>query len=267
MGRPSPSPVDSGGVSLLVRRAGSGPALVALHGGPGLDHHVLVPLGERLATSFETWLADLPGHGGSPARRDHVGLETLVDGTDRWLGNLDTRVEVLVGHSLGALVVLELLRRRPGRVRAAALLAPATEPPSPSAVRAATGHVSASPRASRERGLRELLVHVHSEVDGDVAPEVMETLRAGRVRPSADYPAVLRDLHALLARPPRPFDPACPVLVACGARDRTTPPERAAELARSVAGARFELLEGSGHYPFLDRATATAERIVRFLHA
>ena len=42
----------------------------------------------------------------------------------------------------------------------------------------------------------------------------------------------------------------------CGALDQTTPPALARELARRIAGARYEEIPGSGHCPMLEQPEA-----------
>jgi pimeloyl-ACP methyl ester carboxylesterase len=65
----------------------------------------------------------------------------------------------------------------------------------------------------------------------------------------------------------RRFEPGCPVLVLCGGEDRTTPPDQAARVAGSLAGARLVHLPGAGHYPFAEALEATVQRIEEFLSA
>jgi pimeloyl-ACP methyl ester carboxylesterase len=53
---------------LHVRDLGSGPAIVLLHPGPGLDGSVFLPGAQSLVDAgFRVLLVDLPGSGRSPA--------------------------------------------------------------------------------------------------------------------------------------------------------------------------------------------------------
>ena len=77
------------GVELFVRRIGSGPAAVVLHGGPGAHHDYLLPGFDALADGRELVYYDQRGGGRSAVDRDvpvgwteHVAdLEAL---RDRW---------------------------------------------------------------------------------------------------------------------------------------------------------------------------------------
>ena len=70
---------------------------------------------------------DLPGHGGDVHRDGALDLGALVDGV---AARLDGPVDLVVGHSLGAIVALGLLARDPGVARAVVL----EEPPGPAAI-------------------------------------------------------------------------------------------------------------------------------------
>ena len=64
---------------------------------------------------WETLALDLPGHGDRPVPAS--GLRTVADlADDVWEQVADQRFDVLVGHSLGAVVALELAAAHPGLV-------------------------------------------------------------------------------------------------------------------------------------------------------
>lgn len=287
---PPPEPVRAGGVTLSVRRLvpepGGGPApprLVAFHGGPGLDHHVLLPLGLLLAERYEVWLPDLPGHGASPAASGatDLTLRRLLDRLGRWLAGIEPGA-ALLGHSLGAWLLRELLAgsttrnapRPPAAVlvsppaagqdrggtalrRAGALLRRRRAPGRPPKAPAGTG--------SAGRARREVRAHVDAETRGRAAPIFLEALDRGELRDPRRYGALQADLHHRLIGPVRRGAPPCPVLILCGEEDRTTPPEQARRVAESLEGAQLGLLPGAGHYPFADALERTAHAVRRFL--
>lgn len=292
---PPTEPLRSGGVTLRVRRLPAPAApdalrLILLHGGPGLDHHVLLPLGLALAERHEVWLPDLPGHGASVAPHgagsSPPGLRAMEGALGRWLRGLEEDEgragaqggarTVLVGHSLGAFLVRELLRpaRPPLPVGAAVLLSPpaAGQRERGSALRRA-GSLARRERSgsvrhgSRKQGRarREVLAHVEAETDGAPSPLFLAALDRARLRDTRLYAALGGEVHRRLVAAPEACDPGVPVLVLCGERDRTTPPEQARRVAEGLSGATLELLPGAGHYPFADALEATAAAIERFL--
>src|SRR5919112_4538990 len=57
-----------------------------------------------------------------------------------------------------------------------------------------------------------------------------------------------------------------PTLVLAGTRDVVVPPSRQRALAESIAGARFETIEGAGHVGFLTHGGEVARQVGRLLN-
>jgi pimeloyl-ACP methyl ester carboxylesterase len=241
--------------------------LVGLHGGPGLDHHLLLCLGRRLARRWDVLLPDLPGHGASRAPSGKLpGLTALVERTESWLRHLSPPgPPVLLGHSLGAWLVLELLRRGRFPVAGAVVLAP----PAAGRSRGETALARAGalvPVRADDAAREDLERHLVEETaERRVPPELAADLETARLVDPRSYGALLRNLWRRLTGPVRGFDPNCPVLVVAGGEDRTTPPAEVAQVASSLAGARFELVEGAGHYLHAERPESVAELVMEFL--
>lgn len=100
-------------------RAGDGPAVLLIHG-VGLRAEAWAAQFAGLGASYSLLAVDLPGHGASAAR-PLAGLGDLVD----WAANAARAIGrplVVAGHSLGALVALEMALRLPDLVRGVAAL-------------------------------------------------------------------------------------------------------------------------------------------------
>lgn len=249
---------------LHVRRLGAGPRVVALHGGPGLDHRILLPLAERLASRHEVVLPDLPGHGESPPSDGaRPGLRETLALLEAWLLSLSGTTHALLGHSMGAWLAAEIVRRRRVRPGALVLVNPVAEPPA--TWRLATP--SSRPRGgnAHDAALAALLAHVEWETGEEPSRELAALLGGGCLRPASAHAELLRVLHRTLAEPAEPFDPGCPVLVLGGERDRTTPPSHARKTAQRIRGAACAILPDEGHYPFLVAGSGCVPEIERFL--
>jgi len=263
-----PTPHRAGGQTLAVVRRGRGSRVVVLHGGPGLDHRILDPLALGLAERHEVWTPDLPGHGASHREGERLpDLHAVVDRTARWFAALDGD-PILVGHSLGAWIAREMLRRGRIRPRASVWIAPpaGSGPGRRSAVRARADAVAAAdPGPDREAVLAEFLAYAAGDTPAPLSRSFVESARACRMRAPWTYGALLRQLHRALLR----ATPTCaargPVLVVCGARDRTTPPAHAAAIAAATPGSECVVVPGEGHFPGAGGDDGIVRAVLAFL--
>lgn len=251
------------GVSLFERRAGEGPPVVVLHGGPGAHHDYLLPGFDRLATGRTLIYYDQRGGGRSPVSRDvPVGWREQVADLEalRALWGIETLD--LAGYSWGGLLALLYALEFPGRVARLALVSPApawreareafetrftarSRSPAILAMRdelQASGLKERDPEAYRRR-LFELSVagYFHDpamvadmtpfRVTGRTQQEVWESLGAFDLRPG---------LAALTV----------PAIVLHG-DDDPIPPESARAVA-ALLGAPFHLLSRCGHVPHVE---------------
>jgi pimeloyl-ACP methyl ester carboxylesterase len=115
---------DSAGVALRYIEAGTGEAMLLLHSFTGnLDHDFVRPgLFAALAERDRTIASDLRGHGksGKPHDPKKYGLEMALD-VVRLLDHLHLARAHIVGYSLGAHIVAQLLSLHPERFITATL--------------------------------------------------------------------------------------------------------------------------------------------------
>ena len=106
--------------NLYCRREGQGPALLFVHGLAGSWRYWRRGFPE-LARDHELYAPDLLGFGRSPKPRGDYSAAMHVEAVGRLLQEIGT-VEVVVGHSMGAIIALELYARFPQRVKRLVLL-------------------------------------------------------------------------------------------------------------------------------------------------
>ena len=106
---------DFGGLAAID--AGAGPRLLLLHG-VGLRAEAWSRQIEALSAEFRTIAVDLPGHGQSPMP---IGAQSLSDYTEAVAAGL-TAPTLVIGHSMGAMIALDLATRFAERVRGVATL-------------------------------------------------------------------------------------------------------------------------------------------------
>lgn len=133
--------VDVPGGRLHVREQGRGPALLLLHGLGGHSGTYTYGVAERLADEFRVVTVDRPGSGYSTRLAGTAAdLSTQAAVLAGLIAQLGLGRPLVVGHSLGGAVALQLALEHPERVAGLALIAPLTHPTDgiPAAFRALT---------------------------------------------------------------------------------------------------------------------------------
>ena len=123
------APVKGGTIHFVEAGPKQAQTLVMIHGLTGNLQHFTYALTDLLAQDFHVIALDRPGNGYST--RDHDDMAALDIQARMIWEFLDTRGvtrPVLVGHSLGGAVALQMALLRPNGPSALALLAPATQP-------------------------------------------------------------------------------------------------------------------------------------------
>ncbi|QHC69066.1 alpha/beta hydrolase [Rathayibacter sp. VKM Ac-2801] len=125
------------GVALRTVDTGpAGPArtFVLIHG-IGMSHHTFSPLAAALKPHGRVIGVDLAGFGANPRPGRRVSIDDHARQVELVLRELGVTTAVVVGHSMGSQVVVELARRAPALVEGAVLIGPVVDPERPGAVR------------------------------------------------------------------------------------------------------------------------------------
>ncbi|BAK67176.1 putative hydrolase [Sphingobium sp. SYK-6] len=174
---------------------------------------------------------------------------------------------VVVGHSMGGRVALEIIRRAPERVAGLGLISTGIHLPRPGE---ADGRFALLARGV-EQGMDAL-------IDAWLPPMVGE---ANRSRPGlmdmlwqmcsdAGLDMYERQMRALLARPEvESLLPAirCPVLVATGADDAWAPPVQHEAIAAAIPGATLTIIPDAGHMVPVEQPAAMTRVLASWLDA
>ena len=177
---------------------------------------------------------------------------------------------VLVAHSMGGRVALEVVRAAAERVRALALLD--------------TGYQARAPGADGEREARarqvllDLAASAGMEAIGRVW--VRDMMPPARLTDAALLESILAmvarcapqkfaaQIRALLARPDATgvlTQIRCPTLLACGREDTWSPPARHEAMARLIRPARLAVIENCGHMAPMERPAQVAALLSQWL--
>jgi pimeloyl-ACP methyl ester carboxylesterase len=239
------------------------PTVVFVHGAAH-DHSVWALQSRYLAHHRRNVLAvDLPGHG----RSDGEPLAS-VEAIGEWLAALlnAARIEhaALVGHSLGALAVLEAAGRHPERVENIALLGPAVPMP--------VADVLLDAAKADEHLAYELITGWSfapgHQLGGNQQPGVWMIGNALRLMERSRRGALYADLLAC-HRYAGGLDAAgkvrCPALLILGQRDLMAPAQNAAALTAALAGCRVVTIPDCGHSLMTEAPDAVLDALRAFL--
>jgi len=278
-----PSPFDAHELDLhghraVYRIAGSGPAVVLIHGMINSSRH-WEGVATRLARSHQVIAPDLIGHGGSATPRGDYSLGAHAASIRDLLATLGVERATIVGHSLGGGVAMQFFYQFPQRTErlvlvssgglgpevspllrgaampgSALLLRLATQPRLVDAIADAGSRLRARGAANGvylqavARALRPLQ-------DAGARRAFLETLRAVIDRQGQRVSA--RDRLYLLK--------GVPTMVVWGERDRTIPLEHGLAARDAIPGCRFELLPGAAHFPNLEDPAGLADVLADFV--
>jgi non-heme chloroperoxidase len=253
------------GAELAVTVAGAGPTVVLAHCWTG-GREVWAPVAHRLVRrGHQVVLYDQRGHGSSTVGTDGFTIPRLGADLRAVLDGLDVRDAVVAGHSMGGMAVQSLATHHlpvvEQRARALVLVATAASGLGRGRRDGRATRAVASP--SLERLLRSRIGHAlvrgsvgaavhrdHLVLTRDLFVACPPASRSGWL--SAMQAMDLRDGVAAIG---------IPTTVLVGTHDRLTPPERAAELASAIPGARLATLDGRGHMLPLEAPDEVADAL------
>lgn len=249
-----------------LQRGAGRTAIVMLHGvGGGKD--AFRPQMQPLADAGYRAVAwDMPGYGDSPAVAPY-DMASLADAALALLDSLDAPQTVLLGHSMGAMVALELVARHPQRVSGLVLSAtsPAFGKPDgtwqQAFLRDRLGPLDAG------RTMTDVAHRLVPSMIGEgFAPEgaALATSIMSRV-PPATYRAALQALMGFDRRDAL-AGIHVPTLAIAGELDPAAPPAVMEKLAARIPGAEYVLLPSAWHLANLEQPQAFNAVLLAFLN-
>jgi pimeloyl-ACP methyl ester carboxylesterase len=255
--------------------AGSGPALLLLHG-LGCDHATWEPVIDGLAKRYTVVAPDLLGHGASDKPRADYSVGGFANGMRDLLTVLGIDKATVVGHSFGGGVAMQFGYQFPERTERLVLvgsggLGPEVSP----AIRAITTtgfhqfmglltlpgirHVGTGGlRALSRTGIRGFR-------DFDEVAAIYDSFRDPAARAAVRHVvrAVVDWQGQIVTMSDRAYlTDAMPMCVIWGDHDRVIPVSHAERAAELAPNARIEILPNAGHFPHKDHP----ERFVKILH-
>lgn len=236
------------------------PVVVFVHGA-GMDRTVWQFQTRYLShRGIRALAVDLPGHGESDGPALH-GIGEMADWVLAFMDAAEVGQAAVVGHSMGALIALEVAAQAPDRVRVLGLLGAAAEMPvHPDLIAAAEGPGPLAAELITDWGFGAVSHkggHLHpglwamggaTRLIRDAAPGVL----ASDLRACDAYKGALEAAARL----------AVPVLLICGDEDKMTPPKNASGLVEAADDITQIVLPATGHMMMIERPREVAKLLL-----
>jgi len=242
------------------------PSLMFLHGIGGAARAWRGQL-KFFRDRYRTVAWDMPGYGGS-APIPTVSIAALADALRDFLQQVGAMKPTLVGHSIGGMIVQQLLAKHPGIASAIVLAqtSPAFGRPDgdwqKAFIEARLGPLDRGETlASLAPSLVKELVGDDPDISGmELARECMASV------PEATYRATMLAMLGFDQRNALK-DIVVPTLLLSGSKDKNAPAPMMAKMATYIPSAKYVELEGVGHLANLERPDAFNAALDSFLKA
>jgi pimeloyl-ACP methyl ester carboxylesterase len=239
------TPFTHGGATMIWEARGEGSTTFVLLHGIGMGRTVFTGLAELLTPHGRVIAIDLPGYGEAPEPPRTPTVERLADVVAAFLRDANIPGPVLIGHSMGTQVAVEVSARHPDLGARLVLLGPTVE----IGQRRARTQLRKLTRDLIDESPRVLLTGAREYVRA--GPNLRQKVRAMLVhRPELAYPKVAGD-----------------TLVLRGEADTVAPRDWCRFVARSIPRARFAEVPGSGHETMIKNPDPAAELILDWLQS
>ena len=254
-----------------VEKYGSGAPLLLIHGW-GMHGGMWGGVVAKLAEEFCVYVVDLPGHGQSAQGEALRENGDALDATVSMFTEKFSMPLTVCGWSLGGQIALRWAAREPLKIQRLILISSTPcfvkrdDWQCAMAAETLAGFVDALTENYAQTLRRFLALQVRGS---DNERELLVSLRAalfGRGKPNLNALQtgleILRDCDLRGSLP----NITQPTLVIAGERDTLTPPQASQYTAAQQPNAKFSMIKGAAHAPFLSHPEIFLEQINSFLH-
>jgi 3-oxoadipate enol-lactonase len=224
----------------------------------GCDLRIWTEVAAILAPEFRVITYDNRGHGLSESGPDRCEMADYAHDLMGLLDRVGVGRATIVGLSIGGMIAQEFYRQRPDRIAALVLCDTAA-------------------KIGTEESWDQRIAQVERGGVEEIADSVLERWFTADFR--ASRAAELAGMRAMLTRTPRQgYIAACgalrradlrpyaseigtPTLCLVGDEDGSTPVALVKETAALIAGSRFEIIQGAGHLPNVEKPSIVARLV------
>ena len=257
--------VKAGDLTMKVVEAGSGPAVLLLHG-LGWDHSLWNPTVEQFAPRYRMIAVDTRGHGGTDKPPGPYDMGMFARDYAALADALGLNRICVVGLSQGGMVAQKLALLRPDLVSALVLISTSCKS-APSLRDNMEARIVAMDKVGPEAAAKIAAESIFSPGWRAANADDLTRFYAWRSAMPADpLNAATRALYDFDLSKDLPTIKV-PTLVVAGAEDVLTRPAGMEEIAALIPGAEYRIIPGVGHMVPVEQPAAVAALLSEFFPA
>lgn len=235
---------------VAYRKVGEGKPLIVLHGW-GSNSEVMAPLAQGLSGLRTCLVPDLPGFGASQPPGQAWTVDDYADFVEQFAADLNLQPYDLLVHSFGGRIALKLCARPHNRGHIGKVLI--------------TGGAGMKPRRSMQYYLKKYTAKTlkapFAILPGTLREKALGWLRQTPIWKSlgsSDYQKLEGVMRETFVKTVTEYlEPCLPdipneVLLLWGEKDEAAPLYQARRMEEGIKNAALVVIEGAGHYAFLD---------------
>lgn len=277
--------INPGDTDLHVLKMGQGPAIIFVHGGPGLSHHYFRPTMDYLAREYELIYYDQRLSGLSAAECDSskVTLAQWVEDLESVRKGIGRDSVILISHSWGARIAIRYAEKYPEHLSGMVFMNPISLNPDYAQAALATlqGRITLEDQHKQESLM-------NSEAFKNGEPSAIKKLYTNSFAQNIfdktildslnlyipDRATARQQLMGLLYRDPQVTvyndynllgEIATPSLIIHGSYDAS--PIAAIELMdEKLPHSQLEIIQESGHFSFIEQQKNVKKELIQFLN-
>ena len=238
-------------IPVSYQSLGSGKPLVILHGW-GSSSQVMQPLARKLKETRACYLIDLPGFGNTPEPGRPWNVDDYADLVEEFIQDRELGPADLLVHSFGGRIALKLCTRKGAGQLVGKVLITGGAGMKPKrslnyyirkyTAKALKAPFLILPPALREKALKKLRqTSIWESLGSSDYSKLSGVMRETFVQTVSEYlePCLPRISHE--------------VLLLWGENDKSAPLYQARRMEKGIENAALVVIDGAGHYAFLDR--------------
>ncbi len=244
--------------------SGKGFPIVFLHGFCE-SNQIWKDLSTKLSDQFRIICPDLPGFGDSPLPIEEFSLEQIGDSIIEWLKNRGVQSCIVIGHSLGGYISLEILRKHNDFVKAIGLFNSSAFEDAPDKKENRNKLIQFIPEHGVAPFLKTFVPSLFYPPTADKYQNIIDEIEGDglSIKPQSvmGYAAAMRDRVDSLDLLEAYSDS---ILLLAGEADQNVPLEKTTEMAKYLASENVHILPESAHMSLFEQSELCFDAIRLF---